>query len=342
MGSASRPAGHGAGVGAADPADIVRRAGEAMGAEVTGLAELKGGRSGLTYSARAGGEPVVVKVAPPGLAPVRDRDVLRQARVLSVLAGVPGVEVPAVLGAHPGAPPEVPPLLVMSSVDGERYEPRHTDSPVRPPAGVVLTRMRLAAGMLAALHTADPFQAGLDEPVSGPEDELGRWRTAFASCELEPRVAELEAECGRLLEDALPAPVWPSILHGDWRMGNMQCAGTEIRAVTDWEIWSVGDPRADLAWMRLMSDPAHPAVVAPWAPAVEPAELRAVYEAAMGREVADLAWFDALARYKQAAASALLVKNAQRRGEAPALTEKSRRVLPLLLAAAHERLTGAA
>ena len=44
----------------------------------TDVAPLTGGASSLTYSARVEGGRVVVKVAPPGLAPVLNRDVLRQ------------------------------------------------------------------------------------------------------------------------------------------------------------------------------------------------------------------------------------------------------------------------
>ena len=39
----------------------------------------------------------MIKVAPPGLEPVRNRDVLRQARALRALHPVDGVNVPEVL-----------------------------------------------------------------------------------------------------------------------------------------------------------------------------------------------------------------------------------------------------
>jgi hypothetical protein len=46
-----------------------------------------------------------------------------------------------------------------------------------------------------------------------------------------------------------------------------------------------------------------------------PEQLLAWYAEAAGAEVVDLDWAQALVRYKQAAASALLVKNAHKRGE---------------------------
>ena len=52
------------------------------GATVAAVRTLEGGKSSLTYLvALEPGAPIVVKMAPPGLPPTRNRDVLRQARV---------------------------------------------------------------------------------------------------------------------------------------------------------------------------------------------------------------------------------------------------------------------
>ena len=79
------------------------------GARVRGVSPLTGGTSSLTFlvdlaGVAAGETPVVLKVAPPGLAPVRNRDVLRQAQAAE---GGPGG--PAAAGAgrallRPGRP----------------------------------------------------------------------------------------------------------------------------------------------------------------------------------------------------------------------------------------------
>jgi aminoglycoside phosphotransferase (APT) family kinase protein len=327
-------------IGVADPADIRRRASGAVGWALSDLTPLPGGTSSITYSARtsAGGR-VVVKVAPPGLAPVRNRDVLRQARVLSALAAVPEVAVPTILGTEAGEPPEVPPLFVMSFAEGDSYEPRHTaDGPgapaERPRPEEVRARASSAASMLAGLHSVSPAALGIDEPDAGLAAEVARWRKAFGTCELGPEQRAAEERCHDTLLAVLPAAAEPAVLHGDWRLGNMQCVGATINAVIDWEIWSVGDPRLDLAWMRLMSDPAHPTAAAPTAPTLEPAELLAVYAEAAGRPVDAMGWFDALVRYKQAAASALLVKNAGKRGEDSPQIDRMRGGIGLLLEAA--------
>jgi aminoglycoside phosphotransferase (APT) family kinase protein len=328
---------------AVDAADILRRAEAALAAHQPGvrlqrLEPLTGGTSSLTYTARAqvgdAWQRVVVKVAPPGLPPVRNRDVLRQARVLTALARVPAVAVPEVLATETGDPPDVPPLFVMSYVDGESYEPRLSFGDERPPAADVHARARAAATMLAALHAVSPAELGLDEPVTSAADEVHRWRRAINTCDLDDQQRRVGDACYTGLMASIPPARSPALLHGDWRLGNMQCRGGSVLAVIDWEIWSIGDGRTDLAWLRLMADETHPAAVAPHAPMLTPDELLRIYEGAAGAAVPDIAWFDALARYKQAAAHALIVKNADKRGDASPHVLRMRAGLAALLTSA--------
>jgi aminoglycoside phosphotransferase (APT) family kinase protein len=105
----------------------------------------------------------------------------------------------------------------------------------------------------------------------------------------------------RLLAGSMPAAVTPTLVHGDYRLGNLICRGTEPAALIDWEIWSVGDPRVELGWFLVFADGANfPGVGREVAGLPGADELVAAY-AADGRRVDDLAWFDALGRYKMAA-----------------------------------------
>ena len=153
--------------------DHVRARLAPLGAE--DVAPLSGGASSLTYSARLGDRRVVVKVAPPGLPPVLNRDVLRQARVLRALHGS-AVPVPEVLWEDAGDPPDDPPLFVMSFVEGASLEPLFDLDGHGLRARGRGARMRNAALTLATLHTLDPAAIGLaDEPVVGPDAEIDRW-----------------------------------------------------------------------------------------------------------------------------------------------------------------------
>lgn len=282
------------------------------GATVTVLDALPGGTSSLTYLARLAGpapERAVVKMAPPGLAPVRNRDVLRQARVLRALRDAPDVPVPEVFMEDPGTPPEVPPMFLMSFVEGESVEPV-----IEPDTGIPGEELRAralgAARALAGLQAIDP--APLMEPAITPAEELARWDKAFATVPAE--LAQSAGQCGARLAAWTPEPSAPVIQHGDWRLGNMLSNGPRVNAVIDWEIWAVGDPRMDVAWFLLMTDPAHPSTVGLPAGMPSPDELLDCYEQATGRRARGLEWFEALVRYKQAAATALIAKNARKRG----------------------------
>jgi aminoglycoside phosphotransferase (APT) family kinase protein len=303
------------------------------GVRVTTLRPFLTGASSLTYDATLEDgtmDRAVVKVAPPGLAPVRNRDVLRQARLLDILATVVGIEVPEVLACDDGAPPEVPPLFVMTLVAGDDLEPLHdVDAPVAPAADVE-SRSLMALRMLAALQAVDPGAVGLgDEPVGTIVDELDRWEKAFGTIDDELRAGADETVA--MLRRHVPEQDRPVIVHGDWRLGNMLSVGPSIRAVIDWEIWSIGDPRFDLAWMLMMNDRRHPRArtAGEGVPSVE--RLLQEYEQAKGSPVADFAWFAALARYKQAAITALIVKNNRKLAEPNPDSLTLAPVVPVLL-----------
>ena len=289
-------------------------------ARVLRVSPLTGGTSSLTFlvdlaGVAAGETPVVLKVAPPGLAPLRNRDVLRQARLQRAVQGTRRPLAPDVLFADPGEPPEVPPFMAMNLIAGECVEPILSDEAERPAPGQVRARFLDAVLVLAQLHAVVPAEVGLaDEPAVGLADEVERWTRAFAT--LPPEMAGDYERAAAALLASMPAPLPPAVTHGDFRLGNTLCEGDQINAVIDWEIWSVGDPRVDLSWLTYFTDDAgHPAV-APGTVAGTPAgrEVVRAYEDALGRPVPELGWFDALTRYKEAATTGLLLKRALKLG----------------------------
>jgi len=322
--AARRPIAHHAAMADLDLQELLDRATLAAdarwpGAAITRLEPLHGGVSSLTFAASlthagAGDRRVVVKVAPPGLAPVRNRDVLRQARLLRALADAPGVRVPEILLEDDG----VPPFFVMSYVEGDSYEPKLGLSLSPPAPETVDRRARAAARMLAHLLSFEPADVSLGgESVVGPAEELERWRLLFSTCpdDLRGREQELYDELAARVPEALDA----RILHGDYRLGNMQFAGDHLAAIIDWEIWSLGDPRHDLAWLLVYADPAQRFVeemdeanraASGGMPSHE--ELLAEYLAVRQVELPDLDWFLACCNYKIASTTAAISKRNRR------------------------------
>lgn len=283
------------------------------GSKLLDLAPLTGGTSSLTFMLHVGVDgdeiPMVLKVAPPGLEPVRNRDVLRQARLQRALQGTGRTLAPDVLFSEAAESLDAPPFMAMGFVAGECAEPTLSDVAV--PLELVRPRFADAVQVLAALHAVVPSEVGLgDEPVMDLKDEIERWTRAFATLP-----AELQGDYERaaeLLLASVPPALPPVVNHGDFRLGNTLCEGDRVNAVIDWEIWSVGDPRVDLAWMSyFLDDAAHPAVAPGWVAGTPTrAELVADYERATGRPVPELDWFHALTRYKEAGLTGLLIKRA--------------------------------
>jgi aminoglycoside phosphotransferase (APT) family kinase protein len=314
-------------------------------AEVHRIEALPGGASSLTYRAQlkacGGSTPVVIKVAPAGVAPVGHRDVLRQARLLRALSSRPGIAVPTVLAMDGGEPPATAPFFVMAFVQGQSFEPHVDSSELLLPAPLEIERRALSAAVMLALLHAVPIQelAPAGEPHITINAEVDRWTKLFGT--VDGSLHEGSAAIGEaLLKSAPRMGEAACIVHGDYRLGNMLCADGAVQAIIDWEIWAVSDPRIDLAWLLLTADPSlHPLAIrdAPGMP--RPGVLLAEYEQAGGRTVRDLDWFRALALYKMAAAVALIAKHDRRKPGGGEKAESLAPRIPLMLERARATLS---
>lgn len=279
---------------------------------ITEVRRLHGGVSSLTYAATVrttnGPAEMVLKIAPPGLPAVRNRDVLRQARLLHTLQSRALIPLPKILFQDSGEPP----LFGMEFLNGQAYEPQTEDIDDPPSPAVVERRARVAAATLAHLHAATPSELGIaDEMVVRMGVELRRWDTLYDSISSQPL-----RSFPRLRDDLyarLPADVDPVLVHGDYRVANMIFDGPILRGIIDWEIWSVGDPRIDLAWLLMNAAPTHrfyeersPANIAAGQGMPSPSELLGEYRAAGGRAYDDMDWFAAFSLFKTAATMAAI------------------------------------
>ena len=131
----------------------------------------------------------------------------------------------------------------------------------------------------------------------------------------------------------MPAPLTSTVVHGEFRLGNTLCAGDQLVAIIDWELWGRADPRIDLAWFLQFADAAStPSAIRTEAPGMPaPGELLAEYENARGKGVTDLAWFDAHARFKQAAITAIQCKLNRKRVVPDPVQERNARLIPEFL-----------
>ena len=96
------------------------------------------------------------------------------------------------------------------------------------------------------------------------------------------------------------------IVHGDYGLHNCLSRQGAVTAVLDWEISTLGDPLADLAYaLNRFADPAEGASPDPAAATAPPgfptrAELAARYAEGSGRGLANLAYYRAFNHWKSA------------------------------------------
>ncbi len=270
------------------------------------IAPIGEGHSNITYTVTRGDTELVVRRPPRGPLPPSAHDVLREARVLRALHG--RARVPAVLAVCDD--PEVigAPFYVMERLEGEVVT-----SAVPPVLDTLDDRRRMGEELVDALveiHAVDWREAGL-EGFGRPTGYLERQLRRFLGLWEHNRTRELPAveSVGRWLAEHLPESPPATVVHGDYRLGNVMMAPdapARVIAVFDWEMATIGDPLADLGYLATFwvdrNDPPrgitemHAVTREEGFPLRD--ELVARYEERSGRSMTDVKWYRALASWK--------------------------------------------
>jgi aminoglycoside phosphotransferase (APT) family kinase protein len=179
--------------------------------------------------------------------------------------------------------------------------PTELDSP--------LERNRIAGELVDALveiHAVEWPAVGL-EGFGRPTGYLERQVRRFTGLwEVNAtRELRLVGEVGAWLDAERPESGPATVVHGDYRLGNVLFAPgapARLAAVLDWELATIGDPLADVGYL-LSTWEGSPLALTPVTglqgfPARE--ELAARYAERSGRSVRDLGWYEALALWKSA------------------------------------------
>jgi len=276
---------------------------------------ISGGRSNLTYRVSAPGGTCVLRRPPLGHVLPTAHDMAREYRVLAALADT---DVPV---ARPLALCEDPsvndaPFYVMEYRAGIVVNERM-------PEGFATTpeeRRRISLALvdvLARLHRVDYAARGLADfgrPEGYLERQVRRWSQQWEKSKVE-ELPEIDALI-RWLRGALPASPAPTLVHGDYRLGNLALDPADpgrIVAVFDWEMATLGDPLADLGYTLIywgeQADPPEERLPGSFqAVTARPgfltrAELAAEYARRSGVDVAHVDFYRVLALYKLAVIS---------------------------------------
>ncbi len=265
------------------------------------------GHSNVTYAVRRGDRRFILRRPPRGPLPPSAHDVLREARVIGAL-GPTAARVPQVLAVGDDAAIIGAPFFIMEQVDGEVISselPAIFDAPEE--------RRRIGEQLIDALvelHSVDWRAAGL-EGFGKPTGYLERQLRRFGGLWQHNRTRELEDvdAVGNWLQANLPRSGEATIVHGDYRLGNVifeAQAPARLAAILDWEMATIGDPLADLGYFATLyvdSDDPPLGMFELNAMTREEgfplrAELIARYEQGSGRAMTDIRWYQTLALWK--------------------------------------------
>ena len=271
---------------------------------------LEGGHSNLTYRIDdTQGRAAVIRRPPQGELLPKAHDMSREWALISALGPTP-VPVPDALGFCESPDVTGAWFYVMGLIDGHplygaddtnRYVPEDQ-------------RRKMATSfidVLAALHDVDPDDVGLGD-LGKKENYVGRqlktwyrsWTSSVEPAQFDdPRAHELQQYFLDNILDQGPARV----VHGDYGVHNCLVGpDCTIAAVVDWEISTLGDPLADLAYaLNQWPDPTDrepPLPEGATAPSGFPSrtELRNRYAEQTGRDLSKLDYYVGFNRWKSA------------------------------------------
>jgi len=209
-------------------------------AAVTNLKRLSGGASRDTFSFEADGRPLILqrqRVA--GMRDFRTESaLLREARK----AGVPVAEVlvndveaseeqKEAIGAA---------FMVVEAIAGQTIARK-----ILRDEEFAGARPKLAAQCgeaLAGIHSI-PLDA---VPGLAAQDQVAQFRAGHDGLGIPSPTFELAF---RWLEANRPTSSATTVVHGDFRLGNLIIDGSGLAAVIDWELGHLGDPMEDLGWL---------------------------------------------------------------------------------------------
>lgn len=270
------------------------------------------GRSGSSVVAGAGGHEAaddgsersldaVLRSAPRSAGPFPEYDLAMQFGIMRQLGAHTDVPVPPVLWQEEDPSVLGVPFLTMKAVAGEppldwpSYHASGFYADLTESNRRKLWRSTIEA--LAKLHRADWRAIGLDfvpggRPGDDPERHILRYWRRYLDEWIKGDASEVVPvydEALDWLEFHRPECPRTGLVWGDAKLGNVlyRVDSCQVAAVIDWEIAMIGDPRVDLASLRISDLRAQQSAgrCLPGTPSEE--ELIALYEQLSGNRIAD-------------------------------------------------------
>jgi aminoglycoside phosphotransferase (APT) family kinase protein len=260
------------------------------------------GHSNVTYLIRREGGEWVLRRPPRPPLPPSAHDVLREAHLLRALEHT-AVRVPKVLATCDDEALLGVPFYVMERIEGVVLSSEVPEN---------MHPQRICDELIDALvevHAVDWRAVGLEgfgKPTGYLERQVRRFTGLWehnATREI-PAVDEVSRWLGANIPESGPA----TLVHGDYRLGNVMYTGDRLSAIFDWELATIGDPLADIGYLlATYAQPGDPPSIVASLTTVTRREgfptrdaLVARYEERSGRAMTAAPWYTTLALWKSA------------------------------------------
>ena len=268
------------------------------------------GASNLTYLLRIGDWEGVLRRPPLGPIPPKAHDMRRESGILSKLnAAYPLAPKPyfftddeEIIGA---------PFYVMEKRTGVVLDDSFPEG-VEPDEELCRRISQTVVDTLVELHAVDPAEAGLGD-LGRPEGFLGRQTEGWIGRYDKAKTDEIDEvePLTRWLAANVPESPTPTVIHNDYKLNNLVLNPddlTEVRAVLDWEMTTVGDPLFDLAVsLSYWTEPGDPDDLKAVMPTVTSTpgfmtrrELIDRYAEGSGRDLSEMHWYVVFGYFKLA------------------------------------------
>lgn len=266
------------------------------------------GQSNVTFLLERSGERYVLRRGPRPPLPRSTHDMLREAKIQQLIRPE-GVPVPKIHAVCEDEALLGVPFYVMEFLEGEVITDALPEQFSNHESKQALGKQLVDT--LLQVHSIDITKPGIAE-LGRPHGYLERQVNRFASLwdvnskRKMPQVAQIAEQLG----EHLPMSQKYSLVHGDFRIGNLMFGSQlplHLRAIFDWEMATLGDPLADLGYMvaTYATTDSNPTVMELTSVTRAPGfwnrdDLVTYYAERSGLDVSILPWYAALALWKSA------------------------------------------
>jgi aminoglycoside phosphotransferase (APT) family kinase protein len=278
---------------------------------ITNVTEITGGTQNIMLRFRRSGRDYVFRRGPRHLRPVSNTVILRETRVLRALAGTDVPHAPLIAVCEDTSVLGDAVFYLMEPVDGFNagagLPALHAgDASVRHGMGL---SMADAAARLGAVDHAAVGLADFGKPDGFLERQVPRWLSELESYRKfdnypGPDIGDVDAVAAWLRANQ-PSSIKPGIMHGDYHAANVMFSpkGSDVVAIVDWEMSTIGDPLQDLGWMlatwyRPGHEPVLPNQLMSAGDLATPGELIERYARNTDRDLSQIDWYAVLACFK--------------------------------------------